>query len=175
MKTHLTFRVLFVLFLGFVPSVFATPLKELLLAFSDTQVIGSKVDWTAYRSIKGVKLGSAYKSNRQGYINTRLLGKFELSVTEDAKSGRRLISMSSPKPSKRQKLILETELGAGTVFALKDCRGLDTISQQSYEIRLPNSRTVYVDSDANYSFYPYMSPLYTQFEFYSERPKTWKC
>ena len=47
MKNHLTSRILFALFLGFAPSAFATPLKELLLIFSDTQVTGSTVDWTA--------------------------------------------------------------------------------------------------------------------------------
>ena len=175
MKTSNSLKIFLCMAVCFVSIVSASPLKDLLVAFSDTKITGQTIDWATYHSIKGIQLDSPHKFNSQGYINTRLLGKFKLSVTEDAKNAHHLISIYSPKPSKRQKLILETELGENTVFALRDCRGLDTISQQSYEIRLPGSRLIYVDSDVNYSFYPYMSPLYTQFEFYLTRPKAWKC
>lgn len=153
-------------------------LKELLLIFSDTQQpeVGTEAERYNIRGMKWQygnikKEKNMYNSSR---IKVKILKDSEITI-----SGRNgyidLINLSDSEPNQKFKKILEANLGKGVVKELVGCRSEFIQTEKAYQISFKDRAVIYVNADANFDSEPFMSPLYTLFQFSLTRPSHWKC
>lgn len=157
-----------------------TPLKQLLMVFSDPQGVNVNERADRYLNIKGIKWESEvmrqknnYFSNK-GYMKQTILGKSEIDLR--GRDGYvQSITLYNSKPNIQLKHILETDLGSDVIKELKSCHPVSFDTQKFYQINLENSNPIYVYAESRVSSTPYMSPLFTSFDFYISKPDYWKC
>lgn len=153
-------------------------LKELLLIFSDTQQpeVGTEAERYNIRGMKWQygnikKEKNMYNSSR---IKVKILKDSEITI-----SGRNgyidSINLSDSEPNQKFKKILEANLGKGVVKELVGCRSEFIQTEKAYQISFKDRAVIYVNADANFDSEPFMSPLYTLFQFSLTRPSHWKC
>ncbi|HHX2504020.1 MULTISPECIES: hypothetical protein [Neisseria] len=153
-------------------------LKELLLIFSDTKQpeVGTEAD--RYH-IKGMKWQYGNLKKEKNMYNSSRIKVKTLKDSEVIIHGRdgyiNSIDLSSSYPNKQFKKILEANLGKGVVKELVGCRSEFIPTEKAYQISFKNRAVIYVNADANFDSEPFMSPLYTLFQFSLTRPSHWKC
>ncbi|WP_283121319.1 hypothetical protein [Neisseria subflava] len=153
-------------------------LKELLLIFSDTQQPEVGTEAERY-NIKGMKWQYGnIKKEKNMYNSSRIKVKI-LKDSEITISGRNgyidSINLSDSEPNQKFKKILEANLGKGVVKELVGCRSEFIQTEKAYQISFKDRAVIYVNADANFDSEPFMSPLYTLFQFSLTRPSHWKC
>lgn len=153
-------------------------LKELLLIFSDTQQPEVGTEAERY-NIKGMKWQYGnIKKEKNMYNSSRIKVKI-LKDSEITISGRNgyidSINLSDSEPNQKFKKILEANLGKGAVKELVGCRSEFIQTEKAYQISFKDRAVIYVNADANFDSEPFMSPLYTLFQFSLTRPSHWKC
>jgi len=154
-------------------------LKELLLIFSDTQQPEVGTEAERYLHIKGMKWLHNTIKNKEYVYNT---SKIKLKILKDSEitiSGRNgyidSINLSDSEPNQKFKKILEANLGKDVVKELVGCRSEFIQTEKAYQISFKDRAVIYVNADANFDSEPFMSPLYTLFQFSLTRPSHWKC
>ena len=154
-------------------------LKELLLIFSDTQQPEVGTEAERYLHIKGMKWLHNTIKNKENVYNT---SKIKLKILKDSEitiSGRNgyvdSINLSDSEPNQKFKKILEANLGKDVVKELVGCRSEFIPTEKAYQISFKDRAVIYVNADANFDSEPFMSPLYTLFQFSLTRPSHWKC
>ena len=154
-------------------------LKELLLIFSDTQQPEVGTEAERYLHIKGMKWLHNTIKNKENVYNTSKIKLKNLKDSEVIIHGRdgyiNSIDLSSSHPNKQFKKILEANLGKGVVKELVGCRSEFIPTEKAYQISFKDRAVIYVNADANFDSEPFMSPLYTLFQFSLTRPSHWKC
>ena len=153
-------------------------LKELLLIFSDTQQPEVGTEAERY-NIKGMKWQYGnIKKEKNMYNSSRIKVKI-LKDSEITISGRNgyidSINLSDSEPNQKFKKILEANLGKDVVKELVGCRSEFIQTEKAYQISFKDRAVIYVNADANFDSEPFMSPLYTLFQFSLTRPSHWKC
>ena len=153
-------------------------LKELLLIFSDTQQLEVGTEAERY-NIKGMKWQYGNIKKEKNMYNS---SKIKLKILKDSEitiSGRNgyidSINLSDSEPNQKFKKILEANLGKGVVKELVGCRSEFIPTEKAYQISFKDRAVIYVNADANFDSEPFMSPLYTLFQFSLTRPSHWKC
>ena len=153
-------------------------LKELLLIFSDTQQPEVGTEAERY-NIKGMKWQYGNIKKEKNMYNS---SKIKLKILKDSEitiSGRNgyidSINLSDSEPNQKFKKILEANLGKGVVKELVGCRSEFIQTEKAYQISFKDRAVIYVNADANFDSEPFMSPLYTLFQFSLTRPSHWKC
>jgi len=108
--------------------------------------------------------------------------KIKLKILKDSEitiSGRNgyidSINLSDSEPNQKFKKILEANLGKDVVKELVGCRSEFIQTEKAYQISFKDRAVIYVNADANFDSEPFMSPLYTLFQFSLTRPSHWKC
>lgn len=153
-------------------------LKELLLIFSDTQQPEVGTEAERY-NIKGMKWQYGNIKKEKNMYNS---SKIKLKILKDSEitiSGRNgyidSINLSDSEPNQKFKKILEANLGKDVVKELVGCRSEFIQTEKAYQISFKDRAVIYVNADANFDSEPFMSPLYTLFQFSLTRPSHWKC
>ena len=153
-------------------------LKELLLIFSDTQQPEVGTEAERY-NIKGMKWQYGNIKKEKNMYNS---SKIKLKILKDSEitiSGRNgyidSINLSDSEPNQKFKKILEANVGKGVVKELVGCRSEFIPTEKAYQISFKDRAVIYVNADANFDSEPFMSPLYTLFQFSLTRPSHWKC
>ena len=153
-------------------------LKELLLIFSDTQQPEVGTEAERY-NIKGMKWQYGNIKKEKNMYNSSRIKVKNLKDSEITISGRNgyldSINLSDSEPNQKFKKILEANLGKGVVKELVGCRSEFIPTEKAYQISFKDRAVIYVNADANFDSEPFMSPLYTLFQFSLTRPSHWKC
>lgn len=153
-------------------------LKELLLIFSDTQQPEVGTEAERY-NIKGMKWQYGNIKKEKNMYNSSRIKVKNLKDSEITISGRNgyidSINLSDSEPNQKFKKILEANLSKGVVKELVGCRSEFIPTEKAYQISFKDRAVIYVNADANFDSEPFMSPLYTLFQFSLTRPSHWKC
>lgn len=157
-----------------------TPLRQVVNLMMESVPVSEKtlsikgIEWSKYGIVRRPSSPHFY---RIGYIYIRRLGKSEIIVSGKDNEITK-IDTSYYEPNKRVKAILQQNLGSRVDIREleKECEIIFSDKMQKiYRIDLENRKTVYVLSDVNTSFEPYMSRLRTDFSFHKEMPEYWGC
>ena len=155
--------------ISYAEKVTQLPLEKVLSMYS------SKENVDNYYNIPNIKWGNkvSMTPNRVfslGKLDLKVIGQSEISISGN---GNRVnyIELSSNKPSKEFKIILEKNLKSYQIFELSECN--QGKNSQFFYLVGKNKVPIYVMAIANFTENPYMSPLYTQFEFNLQ--KTREC
>lgn len=147
-----------------------SPLEKVLSIYS------SKENVDNYYNIPNVEWGGKVSRSQNRFFS---LGKLNLKVIDQSEimiSGKEnevnYIELSNNRPSKKFKFILENNLKSYQIFELSKCS--PSRNGQFFYVVGENKVPIYVIATANFTENPYMSPLYTQFEFYLHKPSECK-
>ena len=123
---------------------------------------------------KEIKIDKESRFSNKGYIKQAILGRSEIDLR--GRDGYvQSITLYNSKPNAQLKRILEVDLGNNVVKELKNCHTVSIDTQKFYQIDLKDSNPIYVYAESRLSSTPYMSPLFTSFDFYIAKPDYWKC
>ncbi|QMT32962.1 hypothetical protein LNQ82_00010 [Conchiformibius steedae DSM 2580] len=156
--------------ISYAEKVTQSPLEKVLSMYS------SKENIDTYYSIPNIEWGN--KVNRTpnrffslGKLNLEVMGQSEISVSGNGNQVND-IELSNNRPSKKFKIILEKNLKSYQIFELPKCHQGE--NSQFFYVVGKNKVPIYVMAIANFTEEPYMSPLYTQFEFSLQKPSECK-
>lgn len=155
-----------ILNISYAEKVTQLPLEQVLSMYSNKENVDN------YYSIPNIEWGN--KVNRTpnrffslGKLNLKVIGKSEISIMGNENKVN-YIELSNNKPSKKFKIILEKNLKSYQIFELSKCN--QGKNSQFFYVVGKNKVPIYVMAMANSTENPYMSPLYTQFEFSLQKP-----
>lgn len=146
------------------------PLEKVLSMYS------SKENVDNYYNISNIKWGNEVSRTPNrffslGELNLEVIGQSEISISGNGNKVN-YIELSNNRPYKKFKIILEKNLKSYQIFELSECN--QGKNNQFFYVVGKNKIPIYVMAITNVAENSYMSPLYTQFEFYLQKPNECK-
>lgn len=156
--------------ISYAEQVTQLPLEKVLSMYSNKESVDN------YYNIPTIEWGN--KVNRTpnrffslGKLNLKVMGQSEISISGNGNQVN-YIELSNNRPSKKFKITLENNLKSYQIFELPKCN--QGQNSQFFYVVGKNKVPIYVMATANFTEEPYMSPLYTQFEFSLQKPSECK-
>ena len=155
------------------------PLEQVISIFSNKEYGNSfNLSKNKYLSVKGIKWESSSNKNMlprfdlSGTLNLIRLGETEINIWGNNDTIAH-IGVYSNRPSKDLFEILGKNLKTYKISKL-NCEKSSGYSY-FYLAEKENNIPIYIEAEVNLTEEPYMSPLYTIFEFYQHKQPEWGC